>query len=307
MLHNSIGVTVARFQVPDLHSAHRTLLSVMMKNHVRKIVFLGVSPTPLNKRDPLSFEARKQMLQKYIDENTLVLPLPNSRDNESWSKNLDSRINEFYPGHPATMYAGRDGFLPFYMGRHEKFEIPAVTEHAGVDIRGQIKNEVIDSIDFRKGVIHAIENTVYQNYETVDIAMLYKHPGKLNTWNVLMAKKPGENKWRFPGGFVELGEKLNSAAARELMEETGLTTSSGAADFTLIGDYIIDDWRIRNVPDKKVRTFFFACKYFSGHAVAQDDIESVAWVDSDKLHESSVVEEHHVLVTDLKEYISNIR
>ncbi len=43
---------------------------------------------------------------------------------------------------------------------------------------------------------------------------------------ILLVKRafpPGEGKWSFPGGLVELGEKLSDACARETEEETGFT------------------------------------------------------------------------------------
>jgi 8-oxo-dGTP diphosphatase len=42
---------------------------------------------------------------------------------------------------------------------------------------------------------------------------------------VLLAQraKPPAGMWAFPGGHVEAGEKTSDAAARELMEETGMT------------------------------------------------------------------------------------
>jgi len=42
---------------------------------------------------------------------------------------------------------------------------------------------------------------------------------------ILLVKRalpPGEGKWSFPGGLVELGERLSEACAREAEEETGL-------------------------------------------------------------------------------------
>ena len=44
---------------------------------------------------------------------------------------------------------------------------------------------------------------------------------------------PAHGKWTFPGGYVEWGEPVASAAIRETFEETGLTVELGA----LVGVY----------------------------------------------------------------------
>lgn len=44
---------------------------------------------------------------------------------------------------------------------------------------------------------------------------------------VQRGKEPGAGTWAFPGGRLELGETLAEAAAREALEETGLTIEPG--------------------------------------------------------------------------------
>lgn len=57
---------------------------------------------------------------------------------------------------------------------------------------------------------------------TVDIVLLHR---VANGIDVLLIKRTGDTfagHWAFPGGFVDVDESLEDAAARELAEETGL-------------------------------------------------------------------------------------
>ncbi len=61
--------------------------------------------------------------------------------------------------------------------------------------------------------------TFYQDPKLA-VAVLVNIGGKL----VLQRRKidPGRGKWTFPSGYVERGERVEDAAAREALEETGL-------------------------------------------------------------------------------------
>ncbi|MBJ7331269.1 MAG: NUDIX domain-containing protein [Solirubrobacteraceae bacterium] len=52
--------------------------------------------------------------------------------------------------------------------------------------------------------------------------------------------EPGAGKWTFPGGFVDLGESVEEAARREVMEEIAIEVSLGP----LVGVYSRADDRI---------------------------------------------------------------
>jgi hypothetical protein len=60
------GIIIARFQVPELHVAHRYLIDKVMIAHGNNVaIFLGVSAYAFSKKDPLTFEMRRDMVLEH--------------------------------------------------------------------------------------------------------------------------------------------------------------------------------------------------------------------------------------------------
>jgi ADP-ribose pyrophosphatase YjhB (NUDIX family) len=90
---------------------------------------------------------------------------------------------------------------------------------------------------------------------------------------------PLQGRWSIPGGLLEVGETLRTAAVREALEETGLTVEPGE----LLGVFE------RVVPDEqgKMRYHYvlidFLCSRVAGELLAGDDAEEVAWFRREEL------------------------
>lgn len=116
---------------------------------------------------------------------------------------------------------------------------------------------------------------------TVDIVIL----NKLNSmYQILLVKRknyPFKGKWALPGGFVNMDENLEDAAARELKEETGVDCKE--ENITIEQLHTFGDVG----RDPRTRTISVAYGVIMGNKKlevnANDDADDAKWFDINKL------------------------
>jgi 8-oxo-dGTP diphosphatase len=85
--------------------------------------------------------------------------------------------------------------------------------------------------------------------------------------------EPSIGAWSLPGGAVELGETLDAALAREVLEETGLSVEVGPVI------EVLD--RVQFDADGRVGYHYviidYLCHPFAGTAVSGSDARAVRW------------------------------
>jgi 8-oxo-dGTP diphosphatase len=91
---------------------------------------------------------------------------------------------------------------------------------------------------------------------------------------VRRAHAPLKGEWSLPGGAVELGETLEAAVAREVIEETGLEVAVGQVV------EVLD--RVERGPDGRVEYHFvivdYLCTVRDGRLAHGSDATDVRWV-----------------------------
>lgn len=277
-----VGAIVGRFQVHNLHAAHKELIDSVCANHKKVIIFLGVPIIENTKDNPLDFATRKIMLQSEYPQAT-ILPVKDQRSNEVWSYKLDEQIKVPYGERKTLIYGGRESFIPFYHGKYPTAELVSNTFVSGTEIRKQVSRELLATPDFRAGIIHANYSQRSVTYPTVDV-VAYNEKGE-----ILLAKKPNEDKYRFVGGFVDRTDNnWEHSARREFSEETG---GCEINDLTYVTSQQIADWRYAK-EESGIMTTLFLGKFMYGSIKPSDDISELKWIHISKFYDHEKVGQH---------------
>lgn len=111
---------------------------------------------------------------------------------------------------------------------------------------------------------------------TVDIVLLKYSRNKYNILLVKRRNSPFKNFWALPGGFVDENEDLETAAKRELLEETSISIKN-LEQLKAFGK------PFRDPRNHVVSVAFIGYVPENTNAIAADDAKEVKWFNIDKL------------------------
>ncbi|PIP71491.1 MAG: NUDIX hydrolase [Nitrospinae bacterium CG22_combo_CG10-13_8_21_14_all_47_10] len=114
---------------------------------------------------------------------------------------------------------------------------------------------------------------------------------------ILIKRKNPPHGWALPGGFVDYGESLESAASREALEETGLTVE-------LLGQFHTYSDPGRDSRQHTISTVFVA--QATGEAQAGSDAEKARLFTKNTLPEPLAFD-HALILKDYFDWLENGR
>lgn len=279
----TVGVIIGRFQVPELHKAHKALFEQVLKKHDKLIVLLGVSPVKLTKNNPLDFLTRKLMIEKAYP-GSVIMPIKDLGNDVLWAKEVDKIIEAAIGDNQAVLYGSRKSFIPAYKGhgRYETVDLPSSDAISGTAIREAASKEIRAERAFRIGITYASASKYAISYQTVD-ALIWDKLKDTGRIRILLARKNADpiGKWRYAGGFVSPSDDtLEEAVQREVAEEFGINLVVAKPKY--VTSKRVPDWRYVGEADQ-ILTALFSMQYQWGTPVASDDIDEFRWFFLDEI------------------------
>lgn len=289
----SIGVIVARFQVHNLHVGHRYTVEYVLERHQEVLVILGVSYSSTD-RNPLSFEMRKGMLESLYPGRLTIVPSTSSPSSiETRSQMIDVLIRKTFPNRDAVVYGARDSFIHNYSGIFPVREVPTVYSGSATQVRESVG--VINSPDFRAGVVYSHVHRKVGIHSAVDVAIL--GPQGI----LLVGKKNEEGRLRFPGVFFNPDEddSFEQAGIRCVQKE--IPTIRFADSLKFVASQRISDWRFKKTRESVV-SLLMKTHYINGDPHPGVGVDSVEWVPLSECG-NRLIESHIPLLNLLKQNI----
>jgi len=291
MKKKKVGFVIGRFH--PFHKGHEELIHYAAKRTKYLIIGVGSSDQHHTVDNPFTSKERIEMINSCLEKklNYTVVPIPDINNYAKWVKHVEDTVKQKFD----VVFTGNKVVQDlFEKAGYEVVNFKAKKSYiSGAAIRdmmtkgGQWKRLVPDSvasfIEKAGGIerIKDLNSNKYKNpFPTVDIIIEYKNG------IVLIERMNEPHGWAIPGGFVEYGESVETAAVREAKEETSLDVKL----VKLLGVY--------SDPKRDVRKHTISTVYVAkaeGNALAGDDAKYLSVFTKDSLPENICFDHRKIL------------
>lgn len=323
----SLMVYIGRFQ--PLHNGHINTIRLALQKTRRLIILVGSHQAVSTSRNPWTSEERMAMIRGALDEEEynrcLVAGLEDfTYNDEKWVKRIKEIVQGFKAIYSSGGKIGITGFdkdsTSYYLKLFPDWETslkPQIERIGATEIRnayfdhGTVLTDVLPSnvakflIDFKGDERYAYlkaEHDYCKECRAVTqgdaafpvIIHTVDNVVESKGGNILLVKRggqPGVGRWALPGGHINLDETLIQAAARELVEETGVSAEG------LVRQHTFDDPN-RSNRGRCITTAFHWKLDQHIAARAGDDAADVCWMTQAEIQRrrSEIHEDHYHII-----------
>lgn len=131
---------------------------------------------------------------------------------------------------------------------------------------------------------------------TVDSVVFCKANNHFKVLLVQRKNEPFKNQWALPGGFVDEGEDLETAAKRELKEETGVEVET-MEQVQAFGD------PGRDPRGHTISIAFLSRIYCEEDLQPSDDAKDAQWFDVEKLLKMDLAFDHDEIINVAQQFL----
>lgn len=333
-----VAVVIGRFQ--PFHNQHAALITKGFEIANNVVVLVGGAFKPRTPKDPFTFIERTDMIGDWYLENhksfgEAELAIQPIRDymysDTTWAENVQRTVAaEFTAENTEIVIVGcNKDESSFYLKMFPQWALHEEPYNEHIDAT-QIRELLYDdrSLDFLKGAVPAPTLKFLREFKETDVFKDIVHERDVvakyrKSWerapypvnfvtvdacvvqsgHVLLIQRgshPGKDLWAIPGGYLNVDERVQDGAIRELREETKLKVPSPV----LIGS--IKAKEVYDLPSRSLRgrviTHAFLFELPNGplpKVKGSDDACSAKWVPFAELDESIMFEDHYHMVRDL--------